>query len=144
MVCEVNIKRVMEMEKINTIATDGSFHGWSFFFPVGMCRFHERGVVITCVPVTAPVGKGSIFISVTLLRKCEAPGGGRGLETVPSLEMNCEGYSTVWAGSIQGSSGAHGYSKGQFGFWPTLNTAIYWPCRAVVHQGLALKSQQIP
>lgn len=65
MACELNLKKGGEGEKkknqTHTITTDGSFHGWSPVLPVGMCRFRERGVVITCVPVTAPVGKQVYF-----------------------------------------------------------------------------------
>lgn len=41
------------------------------FLPVGMCRLCERGVVITCVPGTALVGKQVYFYQEHIVEKME-------------------------------------------------------------------------
>lgn len=66
------------------------------------CAGSMKGLLLSPVSLLLHLwGNGAIFISVTLLRKWEAPGGGKGLETVPSLEMRREEYTSVWAGCIQ-------------------------------------------
>lgn len=65
MVCEVN----------KNIATDDSFAGWSASSQWA-CADTVKGVLLSPVSLLLHLwGNGSIFITITLLRKCEAGGG---------------------------------------------------------------------
>lgn len=77
MACEVNEKQKKKQHS----------HRWLFrwvvsFLLVGMCRFSERGVVITCVPVTVPVGKRVYFYQRRIAKEMRGRRGKRGVEMV--------------------------------------------------------------
>lgn len=85
MACEVNEKQQQKKHS----------HRWLFrcmvcFLLVGMCRFSERGVVITCVPVTVPVGKQVYFYQHRIAKEMQGRRRKRG------VEMGLPQRSSVW------------------------------------------------